>query len=142
MTNGSTEIERNQSTGSLRCLNRTGARMRSRRISKLDFPPLGGIAEQVAQVIRKGGVDFCHLGVSRGGSKSHLGPQMTPHQGERITEGRGAFVIPRGVADGEGWRGERAQSGSLGRCSPSPSLMTPSRSTTPPMNQMRDTCRR
>ena len=102
MTNGSTEIERYQSTGSLRCLNRTGARMRSRKISKLDFPPLGGIAEQVAQVIRKGGVDFCHLGVSRGGSKSHLGPQMTPHQGERITEGRGAFVIPRGVADGEG----------------------------------------
>ena len=91
MTNGSTEIERNQSTGSLRCLNRTGARMRSRKISKLDFPPLGGIAEQVAQVIRKGRADFCHLGVSRGGSKSHLRPQVTPHQGERSTEGRSAL---------------------------------------------------
>src|SRR5258706_6480153 len=33
MTNGSTEIERYQSTGSLRCLNRTGARMRSRKIA-------------------------------------------------------------------------------------------------------------
>jgi hypothetical protein len=33
MTNGSTEIERYQSAGSLRCLNRTGARMRSRKIS-------------------------------------------------------------------------------------------------------------
>ena len=58
MTNGSTEVERYQSTGSLRRLNRTGARMRSRKISN----PLLTFREQ-----RAVGIHECaEVGEARG----------------------------------------------------------------------------
>jgi len=54
----------------------------------------GGVAEDVAEVINERVRCFSQVARGRGCLKSHMSPEGAAHEGDRIREGRGLFVVP------------------------------------------------
>jgi hypothetical protein len=62
--------------------------------SQLDFGHSSCVAERVGDAFAEGRAEFCGLGRMLGREQTLLGPDLAPHCGEGVGEGRVPFVVP------------------------------------------------
>ncbi len=92
--------------------------------TKLDFPHLGGIAEEVRQVVDEGAGDIHEVAFCQGCRKSCASPEASTSQGEGVGEGGERLDVPRRAAKRgvgrdlgmgeEGHQGEEPEQGGCG----------------------------
>ncbi len=66
--------------------------------SKLDFSRSGDVVKRLGQVLDEGARDFDNLTGTRGPVENLVPPQLTPHERQRVGEGRVRLAVPGGLA--------------------------------------------